>query len=175
MRRFFFLFLLLCINAIFASDMVVLEFYSQPGCKTCARIKNLVLPQLADRYPGQYSLTEYDTIQKEHFVRLLSVLERLKIDSNESAYMLINNSTMLAGGEIEEKLFDEIDRQHNARTEPPSISEPEASSDVLERRATGFTIGAVTLAGLIDGINPCVFSALVFFLSLLGVAKVKRR
>ncbi len=31
------------------------------------------------------------------------------------------------------------------------------------------------MAGLIDGINPCVFSALVFFLSLLSVAKVKRR
>ena len=33
----------------------------------------------------------------------------------------------------------------------------------------------IIVAGLIDGINPCVFSTLVFFMSLLAVAKIKGR
>jgi len=37
------------------------------------------------------------------------------------------------------------------------------------------TIITVSIAGLIDGINPCVFSTLIFFISILLVSKVTGR
>jgi len=37
------------------------------------------------------------------------------------------------------------------------------------------TPAAVISAGLIDGVNPCVFSTLVFFMSLLSLSKIRGR
>lgn len=43
----------------------------------------------------------------------------------------------------------------------------------LRRRLETFTVPAVMLAGLVDGVNPCAFAAIVFFISLLSVSGVK--
>jgi cytochrome c biogenesis protein CcdA len=45
-----------------------------------------------------------------------------------------------------------------------------AAEDLAEKRYGGFTLGAVLAAGLIDGINPCAISTLIFFMSLLAVS-----
>jgi len=41
---------------------------------------------------------------------------------------------------------------------------------VLRKRLTSMTVAAVALAGLIDGLNPCAFATLIFFITLLAVA-----
>jgi hypothetical protein len=46
---------------------------------------------------------------------------------------------------------------------------------LLEKYSSKITTVAIIAAGLIDGINPCVFSTLVFFISLLSVSKVSGR
>ena len=175
------LFLLLFMFIIFPanadSGQVMLEFYSQPGCKTCDRIRNIVLPELEDRYEKRYQLTIYDTSEKENFIRLLTVLERLNIKSNHSAHLLMDHSILLAGPEIEEQIFTIMDRRLsdgvNLSKATPQ-SEPQNWKTLLHKKASEFSTGAVILAGLADGVNPCVFSTLVFFISILSVAKVGR-
>ena len=44
---------------------------------------------------------------------------------------------------------------------------------MAETRMKSFTLPAVALAGLIDGLNPCAIGTLVFFMSLLTVFKIK--
>ncbi|MCX6994217.1 MAG: hypothetical protein NT011_13890 [Kiritimatiellaeota bacterium] len=41
---------------------------------------------------------------------------------------------------------------------------------VLRKRLDSMTVTAVALAGLIDGLNPCAFATLIFFITLLAVA-----
>lgn len=41
--------------------------------------------------------------------------------------------------------------------------------------ASEFTVPVIIIAGLLDGINPCVISTLVFFVSLLAVAGIRGR
>ncbi len=43
----------------------------------------------------------------------------------------------------------------------------------LKRRLEAFTVPAIILAGIVDGVNPCAFAAIVFFITLLGVSGVK--
>jgi len=57
---------------------------------------------------------------------------------------------------------------------PPPES-PGGGEVLLRRRAASFTVAAVAAAGLADGINPCVFSTLVFLFSLLAVSGVRGR
>jgi len=41
---------------------------------------------------------------------------------------------------------------------------------VLRKRLGSMTVATVALAGLIDGLNPCAFATLIFFITLLAVA-----
>ena len=41
---------------------------------------------------------------------------------------------------------------------------------VLQNRMTSMTVATVALAGLIDGLNPCAFATLIFFITLLAVS-----
>ena len=181
LKKILFLFLFFPFFLCFSSDAgktVSLEFDSQPGCRTCEKIRTLILPELEDRYEGRFHLTEYDTSRKENFIRLLAILDRLKVQSNQSAHLLVNNSVLLAGGEIGEKIFTVMDQQLSSDSKQPDAeSEPEQTrwQTLLQNKASGFSIGAVIIAGLADGVNPCVFSTLVFFISVLTVAKVRRR
>ena len=50
---------------------------------------------------------------------------------------------------------------------------PTEKEVILKRHADRITLGAIIVAGLVDGINPCVFSTLVFFMSVLAVSGVK--
>jgi len=47
-------------------------------------------------------------------------------------------------------------------------------SEILAR-FQGFSVGAVAVAGLIDGINPCAFTTIIFFLSMLAYLGKSRR
>lgn len=46
---------------------------------------------------------------------------------------------------------------------------------ILRKRLGSMTVAAVALAGLIDGLNPCAFATLIFFITLLTVAGKRGR
>jgi hypothetical protein len=60
-----------------------------------------------------------------------------------------------------------------ARQNQPAES-TQAPSEVLQQFQR-FGPGAVAIAGLIDGVNPCAFTSIVFFLSMLAYLKKARR
>jgi len=160
---------------------VTVEFFYQPGCAKCHRIKNLLLPELAETCKDKYHLESYSTSERNNYLRLLSYLEKLKVKAgeNETAYMVIDAKIILAGKNIEEKLIDTVNAEfvklEQGDVKADHDSDQAADSSVLMRQAEKFTVGAIIVAGLLDGINPCVFSTLVFFISLLTVAKVSRQ
>ena len=57
-----------------------------------------------------------------------------------------------------------------------SIDEPEIeeAKKTIETRYKSLTLPIVIIAGLIDGINPCAFATIIFFLSYLQIARRSR-
>jgi len=51
----------------------------------------------------------------------------------------------------------------------------EGKKNVILDRFKSFSIGTVTTAGLIDGVNPCAFTVLVFFISFLTFVGYRRK
>lgn len=164
--------LLFCLIAGSAIADVQLDFYYQPGCRECNKVKMLVLPQLEEAHAGKYRLREFDIGMESNFLQLIAVQNALHVMSNEPVAMMVNNRIFLAG-------FDEIDRRLL------TVVEQELSADIdmakpptsvirrsMEPRSSNFTLWAIMIAGLVDGVNPCVFSTLVFFMSLLAVSKI---
>jgi hypothetical protein len=89
--------------------------------------------------------------------------------------MILNRKHPLAGYEkIESELFKKIKECINANEIPKTLTQTKEDI-LLEKRSEKMTLLAVISAGFIDGINPCVFSTLVFFVSLLSVSRIKGR
>lgn len=156
---------------------IVIKYFFQPGCAECKKVKEKILPELDNRYHGLYRIQEYDTVKKENFLQLVAYQDKLKITANEPVYVLVNKHYILSGyKEISGKIFDIMDELISVEQDnvPESVPAP-ASESILQKRADSFKVGTIIVAGLIDGINPCVFSTLVFFLSLLAVAGIKGR
>lgn len=58
---------------------------------------------------------------------------------------------------------------------PRVVKIQEVAKEGIVQRFKSFKIGGILLAGLIDGINPCAFAILVFFISYLLVSTRKRK
>ncbi len=160
--------------SIYAKDQMTLEFFFQPGCKECEYVKSFVLPVLEERFSGKYNLIMKDTGLKENFLRLVELQERFKISSDSNVSIAVNDGVLICGVKsIEEEL--PLIMQKDIETGNIKTLNSEDSKDILRKRGDSFTIFTVISAGLIDGINPCAFSTLIFMLSILAVLKAERR
>lgn len=166
-------------------EPVALEFFFEPGCSQCAKVREEVLPELDLRYAGFYELVERDIGVPDNYLRLARYQEALGSRSNEPVSMVVDGGHLLPGFEgIRDGLFPLLDRliaERLAAPSPPGPGTPApggeggGEGDLLQSRQRSFTFFGVVVAGLLDGINPCAISTLIFFVSLLSVLRVSRR
>jgi hypothetical protein len=110
--------------------------------------------------------------------------DRLGIRGNEPVCMIVDGRYALNGLKaiktglirrieqcVQEQLAGEGSANRTASAEPPV----EVDAALLEKRMRSFALPAVLVLGLSDGLNPCAISTLVFFVSLLAVARVRGR
>lgn len=157
---------------------VRLDFFFEPGCDECARVRDDVLPGIEARYAGLYALAEWDLSRDENHRRLVAAMEALGSTQNARVYILVDGRELLGGVEaISARLGGAIDERVAALADaaapvaPAALPAP-ASGDAMAGFAGRFTLAGVMAAGLADGINPCAFSTLVFLMSVLSMARV---
>ncbi|MBN1673565.1 MAG: hypothetical protein JXR37_21140 [Kiritimatiellae bacterium] len=163
---------------------VVIDYFYEPGCPECLAIGEDTLPRLKERFEGLYVLNRHDITIRSNVVALIRYQETLGIHENEPVCMIVDGVHVLNGfAAIQAGLADRVDEQIARRlaaaVPPPAVPAESAAAraegELLRRRLRRFTLPAVLAAGLGDGINPCAISTLVFFMSLLSVAKVGGR
>jgi len=161
------------------SAPIRIEYFYTEGCTTCFRVEMQVLPLLEVQYDGLYELKRCDIDIDVHYLRLAAYQEKLAINEHATSVLVVNGAKAFADWkEINTEFLDYIGLMVSGAVETPqghpTAAEP-LSVDRLESRVRNFTIIGVALAGLIDGVNPCAISTLVFFISMLGVMKVQGR
>ena len=173
--------------AVCASGQVRLDFFYEPGCDDCHRVRIEVLPLLAERYAGAYVLHEWDVGVDTNYLRLARSMERLGVEANARVYMVVGQATMLAGfAAVRDGLFEALDEAMVAgmgggAAAPANVErstsnvERQTERELVARRMAGFTVAGVVVGGLVDGINPCAIATLVFLVSVLSMAKVTGR
>ena len=108
----------------------------------------------------------------------VSILEKFHDESNAHVYMVVNRKYIMGGSKaIQNNLRKVIQSEYEAaRTD--SASGKDNNAIVLpdeEKLKEKIRLGTVIAAGFLDGINPCVFITLIFFMSILSAAKVTRK
>lgn len=161
---------------------VKLEYFFEKGCLDCLRVETEVLPALAAAYAGFYDFIPYDLGIHSNYLKLAHYMETLNITANAHVYVILDGLVVLAGpDEIAKRLLPVVEARiqerlrHPSPPPPPVSWPPSAPPDLLSKRLARFTLGGVVLGGLLDGINPCALSTLVFLISVLTLVRARRR
>ena len=164
------------------AEQVRLDLFFSPGCTECEHVKSEVFPELATQFEGFYELVSHDMTQSETIPLLVAYQERCGNTDNGRVSIVVDHTAFLSGYEtISTGLFDRVNEALVARQDPqwvaprPPLGEKGAEEKVVRKRADGLTFSVVALGGLLDGFNPCAISTLIFFMSVLAVAKATRR
>jgi len=175
--------LVLC-GIAYGADPVRIDFFFEPACHDCEKIQTGLLPELAKRFPGACEIQAHDIGVETNFLYLLHLEHELGYTSPERAYLVVNQQYIFGPSPAHEEFFALISnllKTGSLITEKPVLQSQGVSAqvpnapDLAQQCYSGFTFPAVVAAGLIDGINPCAISTLVFFMSLLAVSKVRNR
>lgn len=159
-----------------AAMPVTVEVFFRHGCPVCDSVKRDVLPPLAKEYGDRVIIQPRDMGEGGNYRRFLAYQEYFRSDQNEPVYVVVASSAILSGlPEISGRLRAEVEKSLSSDSPPEAPRFAARERDLLRRRAENFSFAVILLAGLIDGINPCVFSTLVFFISILYSLKSSRQ
>ncbi len=151
------------------------------NCTYCQRLLNHKLPQLAMKagVPLRVHYFDFTSHEKIYDLFLSNGAAIGRQDSQIPAIFI--GSTVLGGKhEIENRLPEELDKYRQNPAAYPKRSGRYAKGDydttrMRENEFEALTLGIVFGAGLLDGINPCAFTTLIFLISYLSYAGHSRR
>ena len=177
--------LILCAWGLAAAtnEQVRLDLFFSPGCTECERVKSEVFPELKSQFEGFYELVSHDLTRSETIPLLIAYQQRCANTDNGRVSLVVDHTAFLSGFEtISTGLLDRVNEALAARqdpgwqpAQPPRLDTAEEAKAVVEKTASAFTFSVVALGGLLDGFNPCAISTLIFFMSILAIAKVAKR
>jgi thiol-disulfide isomerase/thioredoxin len=159
---------------------VYLAYFSEPGCHDCDKAK-IVLKDISEKYPENLILKSFDISLSED-VELAEALGELYQMPEEERLLV---PVIFLGDDYlfrDAITFDNLDGliQNYLTTETLAPWEKVKEKDLtaqerLIARFQSFGLAAVAVSGLIDGINPCAFASIIFFISYLTLINRKGR
>ena len=153
-----------------------ITYFHKPGCQKCARA-SAILKRLKTEYPQVVVEMKYAKENRE-------LLEAMGALYNVPEIKRLTTPTVFIGDEY---LLDELDETRLktivgkylstgvvSRLLEAEEKTGEAESEIVKRFSAFGTL-AVAGAGLLDGINPCAFATIVFFISYMSLVGRERK
>ena len=148
-------------------------YFYQVGCQQCSRVKS-DLDYIRSRYP-QLLVEEFNIYDHVALAQWLG--EQADRESVLAPAVFVGNQALVGAHEITpENLAALLDRYTvvgAARVWQAFNAQNDSSGLVEQFRSYG--IITVFMAGLVDGLNPCAFATLIFFVSYLTISGRKGR
>lgn len=147
------------------------EYYGELGCSHCDTFTTKLLPA-AERASGvSVELALFDILSPEGYKLCEQRLTELGESFRFFPVLILGENVFQGSTAIEEHLLSELSffAEHGYFLKrEPQISNPgnvknESSSSMK------WALIPIFLAGLVDGLNPCAFTTLLFFMSYLGL------
>lgn len=151
-------------------NLPVLVIFDSLSCRKCIRVREELIPLIKKEFNGKINIEYRDIGDIENYKLLLALKERYKSDIKIILPVFFLEGNFFAA-ETQEKdglRYFIIESLKN----PKSFKEIE-DVDLVER-FKGFSPLVIITAGLIDGINPCAFTVIVFFISFLALQGYKK-
>ena len=150
-------------------------------CDFCKRILRRLLPQLAETHQVSFDVHYFDLALEASYDLFLNAGAEFGRQDADLPAIFIGDSVLGGKSEITGKLPEEIRKflrdpvEYRNRTIVP-FRQALDTERLGENTFNALTIGLVLGAGLLDGLNPCAFTTIVFlisYLTLLGASERK--
>jgi len=154
----------------------IADFY-EPGCHDCERAEQL-LNQISFEYPQiEIKIIDISTPEGVTLAEQLGEMYNVpEYDRLLVPVIYIGDDYYLRNDITYENIVGTIKKIQDEELPPPWDRVQEDNSSVQDRlieRFQSFGIGAIAISGLIDGINPCAFATIIFFISYLTLINRK--
>lgn len=143
-------------------------FFYSPGCEICDVFYSRDLPELEEELSLVLQPDKKNVFETDNF-ELLETLAAERGTSIRDFPILIAGDRMFSGEQGVREVFPELLREDRTAFSSGDKKAGPGFEDVLP----GLRWLPVFLAGLLDGINPCAFTSLIFLISYLRLMKKK--
>jgi len=148
-----------------ASRRVMLTYWYTPGCRECGQFLDAEVPRLARELGISIDVEQRDILAPGVYEEYARVAAVRGTDVHGIPGLLVDDGVLLQGE-------DEIRAGLAAALEGAA---PAAAATAVPAGRTALALLPVLAGGLIDGINPCAFTTLIFLLASLALAGRGRR
>ena len=158
--------------------------FAGKDCPTCNYLKRHYLPNIVK--DGNIMIVTVNLDKKDNFLVLLKLETLLGIKKKNKTPVLYWNGFLYYGSDAIKRVVatqgvgnarDDLLRENlvKCKGDIGKFISGDEEERLLKERTKTVTLLTIIIGGLTDGLNPCVFATLIFFMSALGVAKLAGR
>jgi cytochrome c biogenesis protein CcdA len=144
------------------------DYFYDPGCRSCQEFLEGYVPELSRKLNRAIVITRKEINRPEIYEELESLISSRNVEWR-SVPVLVSEGVILQG---EKDIYDNLEAV--VKGEYSASFEDDSYSKGLDKRFSELLI-PIVIAGLIDGVNPCAFTTLIFLISALTVAGRSKR
>jgi len=150
-----------------------LIFFYSPGCHNCFRVAKEIADLTGTGFKNNIKIEYLNVDDIENYKLLLSLEELYKSKIRNILPVVYFKGHFINGkGDIKKNLGRFLNMPVTIVTGNDSRILPKI--DII-KRFKNFTLPAIIAVGLIDGINPCAVTVIVFFMSFLSLQGYRKR
>lgn len=152
-------------------EPVLIRVYFSPRCSSCMKVMQDIIPMLAFKYGNKVNWQYIDLSTPDNYKQFLRLESKVgKVLGTPT--ILIGRHVFVGMTQAADFLEPAIEAELKSPSEPLFINHRAVNlMDYFKKFGPLTVIGA----GLVDGINPCAFTVIVFFVSFLSLMGYKRR
>lgn len=158
-------------------EPIPIHFFYSNGCSQCLDIKNTLVPAIESQYKEKTDIHYHNISESSSLALWLSMREKYdKLGSGAVPEIFLPDRVLCGDYIINKQLKESIDELFaNNISETETAKMPmEPDKNIIADTFSRFSPAVVACAGLADGINPCAFTALIFFVSFLTLYSYSR-
>ena len=149
-----------------------LTVFNSPGCHNCIRIEKDIMPAIRTEFKDGLILEYRNVDDIENYKLLLSLEEKYQSKIRNILPVFYFEGRFVNGKGYVKKNLEKLLTEPVAGVKTIVETLPEID---LIKRFNNFTLPAIIAVGLIDGINPCAVTVIVFFMSFLTFQGYRKR
>jgi len=153
---------------------LVIHFFFSPSCSGCDELRAGPFARVLRDFGDRVAVVEHDVSDtSDNFFnyRLLRAYEeRFGVRRSEPVEVFFGDTALVGRKRVKDELYDAVRRALERDAGGPRAVPAGAAESVR-----GLSLAGALVMGLLDGLNPCVFAGLVFFLSYLLAVGLRGR
>ncbi len=146
------------------TDELEIEYYYSPTCRSCIEFLEEEVPEVEKKLKIDLRMKTVDVLEGENFEEFQDRIDQLGVTSSAFPVLIIGDIVLQGDREIEGEFPKALEAYIAGEDYAPPPEE------VVRGGEEKLLVLPVVLAGLLDGINPCAFTTLIFLLAALALA-----